>query len=61
MCVGTDLEGGLEMSNVYWRQWKVVFLILIGFGPGLRFSVHPGYRNKLLALSLHFAHTYIQT
>lgn len=38
---------------------RLSFLIFMGFGPGCRFSVRPGYRNKLLALSLHYAHTYI--
>lgn len=63
MCVGTDLEGGLKIwaeSNVHRSQCRVVFSIFMRVGPGPRFSVHTGYCNKLLALSLHFAHTYIQ-
>lgn len=47
--------------NVHWSQWKVVFWVLMGFGWGPMLSLCPDYWNKLLALSLCFAHTYIQT
>lgn len=33
----------------------------MGFGWGPMLSVRPDYWNKLLALSLCFAHIYIQT
>lgn len=63
MCVSADLEGRHKIwaeSNVHHSQCKVAFLIFMRFGPGPRFSVHPGYCYKLLVLSLYFACSYTQ-